>query len=317
MRALIVTNLYPTPERPRLGRFVFDQVEAIRSQGAEVEVFSFGLGAREYLPAARRLRALLRERSFDVVHAHYGLCGWVASLAGARPLVVTFHGTDVRHRLVGPGSRALLRRIDLIAGASRSTFGSEGGRPGLPLDRGPSAVLPCGVDLGRFRPLPRAEARSELGLDPGGRYLLFPANPERPVKRHDRASEVARLAGAELLVTREVEPERMPLWINAAAAVLVTSDSEGFGLAALEALACGVPLLSTPVGVAPLVAGSVPGCLVTPFEATSWARAAEAHLDSGDPRVDGGPAPELFSAERMGERVLAAYRGLLEAPATA
>jgi glycosyltransferase involved in cell wall biosynthesis len=310
VRALIVTNLYPTPEQPRLGRFVHDQVEAMRELGAEVELFTFPLGARAYLPAARRLRRYLKNESFDVIHAHYGLCGWVARLAGARPLVVTFHGTDIRHRLVGPSSRLLSRRLDLVAGASRSAFEREGHRRGLPA-RSPSAVLPCGVDSSRFRPIPRPEARRRLGLDPEGRFLLFPADPARAVKRHDLALEVARLAGAELLTTTEVDPERMPDHINAAAAVLVTSDSEGFGLAVLEALACRVPVLSTPVGIAPHALSGVEGCLVSPFDAAIWADAARSHLERKDPRVDAGGAPETFSAKRMADRVLAAYRGLV------
>ncbi|MDP9228782.1 MAG: glycosyltransferase family 4 protein, partial [Actinomycetota bacterium] len=153
MRVLIVTNLYPTAAEPRRGRFVQDQVEATRALGVEVELFTFELGAGAYLPAARRLRRFLRGHSFDVVHAHYGLCGWVAALAGARPLVCTFHGTDVRHAVVGPSSRLLARRLDLVAGASRSLFERDGNRPGLPRPQRPTAVLPCGVDLDRFRPI--------------------------------------------------------------------------------------------------------------------------------------------------------------------
>ena len=311
MRALIVTNLYPTAERPRLGRFVHDQVEALRALGADVELFTFPLGSRAYLPAARRLRSHLAGQNFDVVHAHYGLCGWVAALAGARPLVVTFHGTDVRHRWVGPSSRMLTRRIDLVAGASRSIFEREGGRRGLPV-AGRTAVLPCGVALERFAPMPRADARRRLGLSPEGRFLLFPADPARAVKRHDRASEVAELAEAELLTTSEVAPDEMPLWVNAAAAVLVTSDSEGFGLAALEALACRVPVLSTPVGAAPLVADGVEGCLVAPFEAARWATEARRHLDSEDPRSGRSPLVSAFSSERMAERVIEAYAAISE-----
>ena len=76
--------------------------------------------------------ALLRRERFDLVHAHYGLAGWCARLAGARPLIVTFHGTDVRHGVVGPLSRRLAWRVDLVAAVSRALFAAEDGRPGLP-----------------------------------------------------------------------------------------------------------------------------------------------------------------------------------------
>ena len=107
MRVLVVTNLVPDPTTPQRGRWVRDQVAAIRTRGIEVEEFGFPRGRSNYLPAARRLRALLRRERFDLVHAHYGLAGWVARAAGARPLLVTFHGTDVRHPIVGPLSRRL------------------------------------------------------------------------------------------------------------------------------------------------------------------------------------------------------------------
>ena len=53
------------------------------------------------------------------------------------------------------------------------------------------AILPCGIDADRFRPLDRRAARERLGLDPDGRYLLFPYDPARAVKRADRARELA------------------------------------------------------------------------------------------------------------------------------
>jgi teichuronic acid biosynthesis glycosyltransferase TuaC len=311
MRVLVVTNLTPDAGAPQRGRWVIDQVKAIRERGIEVELFMFPLGKRNYLPATRRLRRLLRRRSFDLVHAHYGIAGWCARLAGARPLVVTFHGTDVRHRTVGAMSRRLAGRLDLCATVSRALFGPENGRPGLPVPPGRAAVLPCGPDLGRFSPLPRVEARREIGLEPDGRFLFFPANPQRPEKRYDRAREVARRAGAELLSGGDIEPDRMPLWVNAANAVLLTSDYEGFGMVALESLACDVPVLSTPVGIAPHAISGVRGCLVAPFDAETWATTLRPHLDSADPRVAGRQRALSFSAERMAERVVIAYRELL------
>jgi glycosyltransferase involved in cell wall biosynthesis len=313
VRVLVVTNFVPDDSAPQRGRWVRDQVDEVRKLGVEVDVFAFPPGRGEYLPATRRLRSLLRRERYDLVHAHYGLAGWCARLAGARPLVVTFHGTDVRHHLVGPLSRRLAWRIDLVAAVSRALFAPEDGRPGLPRVPG-SAVLPCGPDLSRFEPMPRAQARRALGLDPGGRYLLFPANPARPEKRHDRAAALAAACDADLLTGGSIEPERMPLWLNAASAVLVTSDYEGFGMAAVEALSCEVPVLSTPVGVAPHVLAGVEGCLCAPFETARWAELARRHLSSPDPRVAARPRAARLSAARMAERVVEVYRDIAPGP---
>ena len=103
----------------------------------------------------------------------------------------------------------------------------------------------------------------------------------------------------------------MPHWVNASSAVLVTSDNEGFGLAAVEALACDVPVLSTPVGIAPLLLGGIEGCLVGPFDAERWATLARAHLDAADPRVEGRRRAAWFSSRLMARRVARAYEDLL------
>jgi teichuronic acid biosynthesis glycosyltransferase TuaC len=313
VRVLVVTNFTPDEQAPQRGRWVRDQVDEVRSRGIEVDVFSFPRGRSEYRPATRRLRALLKRERFDLVHAHYGLAGWVAKLAGAKPLLVTFHGTDVRHELVGPLSRRLVWRVDLVSAVSRALFAEEAGRPGLPPVPG-SAVLPCGPDLERFGRLDRAQARAELGLAPDGQYLFFPANPNRPEKRHDLAAELAAACGAELLVGGSIEPERMPTWINAADAVLITSNYEGFGMAAVEALACDVPVLSTPVGIAPYALAGVEGCLCAPYETDAWGPLARRHLDTPDPRVSGAGRAQTLSAGRMAERLIEAYRDIAATP---
>jgi hypothetical protein len=172
-----------------------------------------------------------------------------------------------------------------------------------------------GVDLERFRRIDRDEARRRLGLDPGGRYLLFPADPSRPEKRHDLASRLALAVDAQLLAYENTDPDDVPLWINAASVVVVTSDREGFGLAALEALACEVPVVATPAGVAPLALAGIDGTLCAPFDVERWADLVRAHLESGDPRVDGRARAALFGRDRMAERVLQAY-GELVPPAS-
>lgn len=314
MRVLVVTNFEPDRQAPHRGRWVVDQVEALRDLGVEIELMSFPPGKGNYLPAAREIRRRIGRGGFDLVHAHYGLVGMSAWLAGAKPLVVTFHGTDVRHPQVGALSRFLSRRIALAAPASRVLLAPEGGRKGLGHHAERIAILPCGPDLTRFEPQPRDAARSRLDLAPDGRYLLFPADPSRPEKRVDLARALARRAGATLLEGGDIEPDEMPVWMSAADAVVVTSLYEGFGLACLEALACLKPVLTTPVGVAPVVTAGLGGVLCEEFDLERWSTFLESVLDGGGIGVpEGRVAARRFAAERMAERVLVAYEEVLGA----
>ena len=306
MRALVVTNMYPTPTRPALGSFVRDQVESLRRiDGVEVDLFTFAPGgAGPYLRAAQDLRQRHHER-YDVVHAHFGLTAWPAFAASGRAHAVTLHGTDLVH----PRSRALtlaaLPFLDLVATVSEPLAKDV---PGWAV-RGQRAVLPCGVEVERFRPIPRAEARAELGLSPSARYVLFPADPARREKRYDRA--VAATDGqAELLALGNVDPQQVPVYVNAANAVLVPSERESFGLAVLEALACDVPVLATPVGIAPEALDHLPGTLCAPFDPDTWRAALEPHLNTDDPRIDGRARAQRFSTDRMAAQVLEAWRSL-------
>jgi glycosyltransferase involved in cell wall biosynthesis len=172
-------------------------------------------------------------------------------------------------------------------------------------------VLPCGVEIERFAPLARAEARHRLGRDPSTACLLFPADPARAEKRHDRALALAERCGVELLSLSAVEPADVRLWINAANAVVVPSEREGFGLAVLESLACDVPVLATPVGIHADALTGVAGALCAPFDLARWSAAAEPLLAARDPRVTGRAAAERFSATVMAERVRAAWQSAL------
>jgi teichuronic acid biosynthesis glycosyltransferase TuaC len=337
LRALVVSNMLPDAGRPERGRFVRDQVAALRGLGEdlEIELYEFAPGARALAGATRTLRVRYggshggdgpphahgsngslpslggsRPGRLDVVHAHFGLTAWPALAVGTQVRALTVHGTDVRHPRTRQATRAVLPLMDIVAAAS-APLATE--LPGARARRR-AQILPCGVDLRRFRPLPRAQARAELGLDPAGPYLLFAADPARTGKRFDRARAVA--GASTLLTLGGVEPEQVPLWINAANAVLVPSEHEGFGLAVLEALACDVPVLATPVGVHTEVLDGVEGALCEPFDTERWRAALGPHLRAADPRVQGRARAEPFSAENMARRVLAAWRAALSGCAT-
>ncbi len=251
MRALIVTTMWPTAAEPGLGSFVRDQVDALRAaDGVDVDVFAFPPGG--YARAARDLRRRHSAADYDIVHAHFGLSAWPALALRGLPHAVTLHGTDLRHPRSRRITRAALPFCDLVAAVSEELAAEARDRRG----RRDVRILPCGVDLDRFAPLPRAEARARLGLPPDEPVVLFPADPGRPAKRVDRAREVA--GDARLIALGRVHPFEVPLYVNAANAVLVPSDHEGFGLAVLEALACDVPVLATPVGNHPAALAGIP-----------------------------------------------------------
>jgi teichuronic acid biosynthesis glycosyltransferase TuaC len=309
LRALVVSNMLADAAHPERGRFVRDQLGALRNlDGLQVELHEFSPGARALAGAARELRRRYDHSRFDVVHAHFGLTAWPSLVVPARVRALTVHGTDVRHPRTRLVTAAVLPWIDLLGAASASLAQELPGSSA----RARAQVLPCGVDLERFQPLSRAQARTELGLDPEQPYALFPSDPARAEKRHDRAITLAHAAGVPLLTLGGVEPEHVPLWVNAANAVLVPSEREGFGLAVLEALACDVPVLATPVGVHPDALADVAGTLCAPFELERWRGALQPHLLAGDPRVAGRARAERFSARAMATRVADAWREALD-----
>jgi teichuronic acid biosynthesis glycosyltransferase TuaC len=310
MRVLIVTNMYPSRERPEFGVFVRDQLEALcRIDGLEAELFAFeGGGRRAYWRAIGKLRKHLKSHEYDVVHAHYGLTGWVARRAKAKPLVVTYHGTDLRDEKVGKWSRRLAKRVDQAAVVSNELGKQLAGVKKL---KRPVAVLPTGVNLERIKPLDRTRCRERLGIDPEGSFVLFPSDPSRPEKRHDRAAELlAPSPDVELLTLGGVAPADVATWINAADAVIVPSEYEGFGLATVEALACNVPVIATPTGIAPEALDGVAGTYCLEYEPAAWRGALEKILDDPDPRVLGAARAAHFSTDAMAARVAAVYEDL-------
>jgi glycosyltransferase involved in cell wall biosynthesis len=302
VHALVLSNMLPDPAHPERGRFVRDQVDALRHlDDLQVELYEFPPGGKALMHAFLDLRSRYAGKRFDVVHAHFGLSAWPALAVRARVRALTVHGTDVRHPRTRLATRAVLPLMDLLGAASASLAGEIPGRAA----RRRTQVLPCGVDLDRFGALPRKQARLELGLNPDRPYLLFPADPTRPGKRYDRALAVA--GDVELLALGGIDPAQVPVWINAANAVLVPSESEGFGLAVLEAIACEVPVLATPVGVHAEALDGLQGTLCAPFEVDRWRAALAPILATADPRVQGRRHAARFSAEAMAERVAIAW----------
>ncbi len=308
MRVLVVTNMYPTTERPAFGVFVREQVESLRRKGVQVDVlFIDGQASTwNYLRGFGQVRRQLRAAPYDIVHAHYVFSGIMARAQLRRPLVVTFHGAGEMFGWVGWLCRMLAPLADAFTVTSAQHEAALGARG--------AHVIPCGIDTALFRPLPMAEARRRLGLPPDKKLVLFAADL-RPEKRIDvarAAVEILRrdVPDVELLVVTGRPHEEVPLFMNACDALVLTSDAEGSPQVVKEAMACNLPIVSVDVGDVAEVIGGTEGCFLcqrTPEDVADKLRQA---LDWVQ-RTSGREAVLDLSLDRIADRIIAIYREVL------
>ncbi len=320
-RVLVVTNLWPTEQNPGFGSFVQAQMESLRPQGIEYDVlFINGRESRwNYARAVGELRRRLRAQRYDLVHAHFGLSGWVARCQWRLPVVVSFMGDDVlgRFRRNGRGtlygrllqasSYLLARTVAAVIVKSREMKSKL---------RLPSAqVIPNGVDLDLFQPMDSAEARRRLGLGPQKKFVLFPYNPAEERKRYDLIeAAVARarenVSGLEILQVYGAPRERMPLHMNAADVFVLASLAEGSPNALKEAMAVNLPVVTVDVGDAAELIDAVEGCHLVPREKEAIA-AKIVEVCRGGTRSRGRERISQLSAEKVARQVEEVYSRVL------
>jgi len=296
---------------------------------------------------ARRLRAL----DLDVFHAHHPflLGGSARRLARAtrRPFVFTYHTLYDRYAHYVPLPRAMVARWAI---RWSTAFADTADLVFAPSDfvarrlqtqgvRRPIEVLPTGIDLDRFRPGDQAEARQALGLDAEDRVLLYVGRLDREknleflldavarvrtprirlllVGRGMLAAALGRAAAARGLGGRiELRggspPDGLPTYYRAADAFVFASTTETQGLAVLEAMACGLPVVAVRAsGIEEVAAEGVSGLLV-PEDATAFAAAVTQVLTDTDLAaklaIGGREAALPFASTALVRRLVAAYR---------
>ena len=236
------------------------QGDSLVKAGVEVDYFLIkGKGIKGYLKQVLPLRKYWKEHHFDVVHAHYSLSAYVASLAGVRPLVVSLMGSDVK--ATGWYSRGvrlfskMFRWKDIIV---KSKDMAE------TVKIKNAQIIPNGVDTEIFTPMDQETCRQKLGWKEGGKHILFPANPERMEKDFPLAQEAVKLLENDITihVFKQVAHKETVLHYNAADVVLMTSRWEGSPNAIKEAMACSRPIVSTNVGDIKERLSGVDGCYV-------------------------------------------------------
>ena len=290
--------------------FMNQQMAALEERGVSFTTLSVAgeVAAdvdRSPLDYLRTLPEVVREAGdgYDLIHAHYGLTAPMALAQLRKPVVLSLWGTDV-HGPFGPVSSAcapLCDEVIVMSERMRETLGRD------------CRVIPDGVDLDRFRPEPQERAREKVGWDDAGDayQVLFPYSPAREVKNYPRAKRVVAAADnllerpVELRVVHGVDHDAVPDYMNAADALLLTSDREGSPNSVKEAMACNLPVVALDVGdVRERLAGVEPSRV-----ATSDAELVEGLMDvlQREERSNGREAAREVSIERTTERLLEIY----------
>lgn len=279
MKILAVTNMYPSAEFPSQGVFVREQIKGLRAAGLDVRVLFANRrreGPKVYFQwLHNEIRREVAEFGPDVIHAMYGgvLADRIARFHRVRPLVVSFRGSDLLGENLSGWARKIIsyygvlcsRRAARLADgvvvvARHLTNALNGAAAG-----GKIRVIPSGIDLERFQPMDSAACKQQLGWDSRSFHVLFASNNDDAVKRPALAkAAVAQMTNqsgpVEFHTMTRISTTEVPLWLNAADALLLTSLHEGSPNIIKEALACGLPVISVDVGdVAERIEG-IEGC---------------------------------------------------------
>jgi glycosyltransferase involved in cell wall biosynthesis len=319
---LVVTNLWPTKADPSFGSFVKAQMESLRPLGVEFDVlFVNGRESKwNYLRGIRQVRRQLTRKRYDLIHAHFGLSGWVARGQFRVPIVMSFMGDDVLGRPTRSGRNTLGGHFLQISGfifARLATTVIVKSRQMAAKLRLPSAhVIPNGVDLNLFRPMDQIEARQKLSLDPGKKFVLFPYNPKEIRKRFDLIEAAVVLArkdipGLEILKARGLPQEQLPLYMNAADVLVMASMSEGSPNAVKEAMATNLSVITVDVGDAADLIDATAECHLVPRDASVIAEKIVEVCRRGG-RTNGRERISRLSMEAVAQQIVDVYAETLQ-----
>jgi len=241
---------------------VKSQADSLNNKRIELKIVSIiGKGVWGYLKNIPQLRKQIMAFNPDIIHSHYFFCGIIAALASRKiPIVVSLMGSDTHQ------SKIMKLIIKLFSDYkwTKTLVKSEDMKIRLGLIN--AVVLSNGVDLNLFHPLDKKECRQKLGWDLDNKYVLFASNPDRKEKNFGLAQatiDKIKINFVELKIIYNIDHSQMPVYLNAADVLLLTSKWEGSPNIVKEAMSCNLPVVATKVGDIEYLFGNTEGYYYT------------------------------------------------------
>lgn len=244
--------------------FIYDQINAIKKVDNEIVFDTFFLkkkGIKGYLNSLPALKHKICKFKPDLVHAHGGTIALLCNLQMKVPVITTFHGSDINSKSI--------RWLSAFAGllSDKAIYVSQQLRNKAIIKKKTDTVIPCGIDLNTFKPVPQEEARKALHLPVNESYILFCSQFDNPIKNFDLVRKVLKLLPPiKIHEIANRTRDEVNLLINGASLVLLTSFSEGSPNIIKEAMACNCPIVSVDVGDVKEVIGNTEGCFLTSYD---------------------------------------------------
>jgi teichuronic acid biosynthesis glycosyltransferase TuaC len=251
-----------------VGYVVRNQGESLARQGIDIEYFTVTPGLAGYVKSIFRLKKNIRETKYDLIHAHYSLSAYVASTIRNIPIVVSLMGSDAFQNFI---LRWITRQLSHFRWTTVIVKTEEMKRR---LKLNDAYVIPNGVDTERFIPVERDTARKRLGLIKEKKIVVFISVKNRPEKNPGLAMQAVESlndSSVEFIHLHDTPNMEIPLYLNAADLLLLTSAREGGVNVIKEALACNCPIVSTDVGDVRQVTGGTEGCFISGADSVSIA----------------------------------------------
>jgi glycosyltransferase involved in cell wall biosynthesis len=306
MRVLVICSGNPDNQHLSFEEdkvFVHEQIQAIRKKGIKVDIYKIiGKGIKGYLKNLKLVKQQIRKGNYDLIHAHYGLSGLLAVMQRIRPVVVTFHGSDVnlfKNNLISS-------LVSFSAGwcifVASKLYNNIFFKP-----KKRYSIIPCGVDMDVFYPKEKNEARRKLGLSDQKRYILFTSAFSNKVKNFPLAKKSVKLIeNVTLLELKDYSRNEVNLLLNAVDLLLMTSICEGSPQVIKEAMACNCPIVSTDVGDVKELFENVAGCYLTSFKLEDVVKNINKALEFGK-RTQGIDRVKCMDNSNIADEILKIY----------